>query len=65
MRLDTGSDLNVISMQKLQEIGKETQVQRRFDNGVFGVARSANRVTFEPRGSLILRWSLKKKSKIY
>ncbi|CZR54986.1 uncharacterized protein PAC_04871 [Phialocephala subalpina] len=64
VKLDTGSDLNVISLQKLSELGKESEIQR-FNRNVFEGVRTVNGVTFQPRGSLELRWSRQKTSKIF
>lgn len=61
VRLDTGSDLNVISHDKLLDLGMECELQR-FDQGVL---RSVNGMSFQPRGSLDLHWSLHRNSRIF
>lgn len=61
VRLDTGSDLNVISAQKLLELG-DIKVDKE-DHGI--KMRSVDGHTYEPRRSLELRWSLRKNTRIH
>lgn len=62
VRLDTGSDLNVISAKKVSELGREAQVDKS-NHGL--LMRSVDGHTYQPRCSLELRWSLRKNTRIH
>jgi hypothetical protein len=62
VRLDTGSEFNLISAEKLVKLGRQSEVDYS-NSEVF--MRSANGETFQPRGSLDLNWSLLKGERIH
>jgi hypothetical protein len=61
VRLDTGSDLNVISAKKLRKLG-DVKIDKE-DHGV--KMRSVDGHTYQPRCSLELKWSLRKNTRIH
>ena len=62
VRLDTGSDLNVISAGKVSELGREAEVDTA-NHGL--LMRSVDGHVYQPRCSLELRWSLRKNTRIH